>query len=343
VTALDQFQALATPTTPESFRIGPTISPGCLLCKSSAGQLAILVRASPTGGSSPRRLQKLHYTPPRALRVIDDEHQRIESFATIVCCTDETALRAAFLRVVELVLWSSAERTEDELETSIDELVDLFQTLSRPGSSTVQGLWAELALILWSSEPQHAVSSWRSRPGATHDFESNQDKLEVKSAVTGLREHNISLDQLAELPGGRTLLASFLLEEAEDGASVGDLVDAICARMPNASEVERRIRRITMRTLGSEWKRSAINRYSLRGAEESVRFYEASHIPAPARPTPVEVKHVRFVVDLSSTEPLELQRARAMSSFFNALLPRGRAGAVNLRPAVGASAREVLE
>jgi hypothetical protein len=323
MSALDQFRALTLPKGEGSFRLGNSVCPGCRIALSHEGHLALLIAVVQTGTSTPRHFENLRYDPPRTLEVIGSRgSKRVERLATLVCRTTDEDLQAAFLRIaVALLNTTAVQLSETELETRLDEFVVLFRTLGRPATQTVQGLWCELAVVVWSRDIWTALASWHSSPAALHDFASGADRLEVKSCATGLREHALRLEQLHEAPGGRTLIASLVVHEFDAGHSVADLCDVLLARFDGDIELTRRLETVVTQSLGREWREAATRRFDLDDARRGLRLYDAREVPTIPQPIPAEVKHVHFVVDLSTTSDLTLANARKCSRFFKAMLP----------------------
>lgn len=320
---MEAFRAIGLPTAPGAVRLGPEACPGCRVGKTTQGDLALLIDVAGTGASTPRRLQNLLYEPPQLLSVHSEGGKvRLEHLAVLTCRTSEVPLQVAFLRIAQALLdGGTGSLTETVLEGRLDELVVLFRALGRPAKQTVQGLWCELAMIAWSMDPRLALASWHSGPRALHDFEATPHRLEVKSCATGLREHGLRLEQLQEAPGGRTLFASILVEETDCGMTVRELCDHILSRVGDDAELKRRLETIVTHSLGRDWQEAATRRYLLAKARADLRVYRASRIPSVPGPIPAEVKHVHFVVDLSTTETLALADARAIAPFFRDLLP----------------------
>lgn len=240
----------------------------------------------------------------------------------LACRAKERDLQGAFLRIAIALLDTNDEKlSEAVLEARLDELVSLFRALSRPAAQTVQGLWCELAVVAWSRDPRIALASWHSSARALHDFAAGPDRLEVKSCGTGIREHTVSLEQLQDAPGGQTLIASLVVEETDEGESVEDLQALVLARVAGDIELARRLETIVVQSLGRDWRDAATRRFSLESARAALRLYSARSVPTIPQPLPPEVKQVRFVVDLSTTTAISIERAAAISPFFAAIAP----------------------
>jgi hypothetical protein len=325
VTGLDAFQQLVRPSAEGSFRLGEQVCPGCRIAATHEGHLALLLDVVRTGTSTRRRFEVLHYDPPGPLEVFGGVGAaRVEHLATLICRTTDDALRSTFLRIAVTLLDTTNEKlTEAELDARLDQLVSLFRALGRPSTQTIQGLWCELAVILWSPDARLALASWHSSPRALHDFGSGADRLEVKSCGTGMREHGVRLDQLQEALGGRTLVASVVLSEEDEGQTVADVCAAILERVDHDQELARRLEIIVTKSLGREWREAASRRWSLDDARVLLRFYDVRDVPTVPQPIPSEVRHVQFTVDLSTTVPLSVEQARSFGPFFQAMVPQG--------------------
>lgn len=240
--------------------------------------------------------------------------------AVLECRSSDELLAEHFFRIASaLLIDGSGAPTEEAVEQAIDAIVTLFRAIQRPGERTIQGLWGELAIIAWAPEPKKALAAWHSSPRALHDFSAGNERLEVKSTARELREHSFRLEQLSRHGGAQTVVASFLLTAMDDGLSVNDLVRQITERV-GGGEPERRLVTMVAQSLGAEWRDADLVRFDSHSARERLRLYLAEQIPSVASPVPIEVKDVRFVVDLSSVPGLDREAARNHGALFSALL-----------------------
>lgn len=284
---------------------------------------ALIIEFGHRASSTPRRLANLAYIPPSSVEVIaGDGSVASAQLAVLECRSIDPELSQYFFRITRAILIENeGAANETGFEHALDTLVRLFRALRRPATRSVQGLWAELAIIYWSKDPHVAISSWHSTPTALHDFGSGACRLEVKSTQRPVREHHFRLNQLIVSQAGNTLVASLLLKDGHNGESVRSLADLITDRLKGSSESAARLEAIIAESLGADWKTSDDVRFLLDEALRTFRVYNAGDIPSIPEPLPVEVKDVHFVADLSGLHPLNLASVRNLAPLYAQLLP----------------------
>lgn len=317
----DRFVALPRPGEELGFCVEKTDAPW-RVGKSFLGHPALLFAFETNEPlSPPRRLTNICYRPPAVVEILGgDGTTREARVAVLECLSLDRDLCSYFFRIVSTILLEGATSGQNAFERSLDALIALFRKLERPSTSSVQGLWAELALILWSAEPVTAVSSWHSDPRQLHDFSAGSFRVEVKGTTKDLREHSFSLDQIAVLTPGCTLIVSVMLQEQGNGQTIFELLEAIKSRLPHHDQT-RRLETIVVETLGASWRDAAALRFGVGNARQSLRIFRADAIPTVPQPLPAEVKNVRFDVDLSGLTHLALNDARALGPLFSSILP----------------------
>lgn len=281
----------------------------------------VLIELADAGTASiPRRLANLSYSPPTSIEISGlDGKRRQGRFAILECQTLDLEVGKYFFKVMSAILVDNyAAASEAGFETALDSLVTLFRALQHAGTRTAQGLWAELAIVLWSADARNTLSSWHSSPTALHDFVSGEACLEVKSTTKDLREHTFLLEQLTSHQDS-TLVASVMLTETGAGSSVFDLVELIGPRV--GEEAVARLQSIVGACLGNAWREASELRYSVEAARHSLRIYHAHDVPIVPQPIPAEIRDVRFTADLSAASSLSLTKARALKPQFSQLLP----------------------
>jgi hypothetical protein len=320
---IETFASLARPSAPGSYTVGPEVG-RCRVGRSFDGYPALLVSFSNLNGAHlVRKLANFAYHPPAPVHVRSGDQTTNDDLAIVECCTNERRLAKYFFRIGTEVLAPEAELGEEaRFERAVDAVVTLFKALQRPASKTVQGLWAELAIIALAHKPEVALKAWHSIPSSLHDFVNGRSRLEVKSTIREMREHRFHLDQLRLADDeGIVLVASVLLQEAAGGLSLFDLVTAIKQKL-TTDESKRRLETIVADSLGSSLVDVEDQMFDFDAARSSLLFYRAQDVPA-CEPGSPEVKEVTFTSDLSAVNPTPLGVARSISTEFGDLLPVG--------------------
>ena len=103
---------------------------------------------------------------------------------------------------------------------------------------TVQGLWAELLLIAYSTDPDLLIQSRGTRTlTRVYDFAFAHERLEVKSARGAYRRHHFSSSQLPARAGIDLTVASVLTQRVAGGATLWDLLQRLSARVRTSAHV----------------------------------------------------------------------------------------------------------
>jgi hypothetical protein len=320
MTLVSMFESLPPPAGPHAYAVEVDTGKRCRVGRSAEGYPALLISFKHEVGSTGFRLANLVYRPPAEVDVVGGTSTRAR-VAILECRSTDAMLIAYFFRVVgTLVIDDPRSEDEAQFAAALETIVQLFRGLQHPGNRTVQGLWAELAVILWSADPQTAIRAWHSDPHDLHDFSTGAMRLEVKSTTKKLRQHSFLLDQLTVAPGGATVIASLLLEEHDAATSLVDLVERIQERVGTVHELQKRLLVIVDEGLGLSWRDAGEIRFDLNAARGSLRFYHSNQIPS-VQPPPLGVMDVRFTSDLSGSPMAELAEVRAIAAMYTHLLP----------------------
>lgn len=292
------------------------------LAKDSQERPALLVPVDRSGGSgTPIELRNLRFDPSLACKIQNkDGGTDVRTLAAIRCFTNDSELKLHFLRVLDVLIRDIGQHpSESDLKSLVDGFVELFQSLERPTGRTIQGLWCELFVIANAKDVSAAISSWHSNPRDLFDFSREGAALEVKSSLTGVRQHNFRLEQLINGTNMSTLIASVLLSKDDRGESVADLWDSISNSSSCESTQREKVLRVIAASLGRDWRHAYRMRFDSRSAKDTLRLYKAIDVPKVPLPIPDVVSEVRFRVDLSDIEPVRIDHMRAMDSLFGDL------------------------
>lgn len=325
------YRALPRPSSEAAYTIAPG-SGALRIARSYADEPALLI-ATKNSGLTPRRLANIMFAPPIEMIVAHaDGVCEPAHFAVLVCTADDAELERYFCRVISSFFGdvgdaAVAAPSAEEVERTLDGITTLFSALTRAPKQSVQGLWAELALVAWAHKPEVAISAWHSEPTDLHDFALGAHRLEVKSTLSGLREHHFRLDQLGTAATGDTVIASLILQQTSHGVSVFDLAELIGECV--GDDAIARLESIIAESLGREWREADADdvRFDLDATKQTLRFYRASDVPSVPQPLPVGIKRVQFVADLSNTRELPLDQARALAPLYSDILPQPFVGA----------------
>ena len=291
------------------------------LAKDSSGAPCLLLRQPSAASSAPTRLQNLmvSYAVPCVVshRTGAQEHG---VFTIIKCASTDPALYAHFLRILSpLVMVLGQTPTAAAVRRAISGLVQLFQCLTTPAKKSIQGLWGELLIIRYATDPIRVAAAWHGTPDERVDFGAGRHRCEVKSSSARTRTHHFSLLQLIPPAPARLIIASVFVESIGGGLSLGSLFDQTRALLASDSAILARFDSIFYSTLGSGWSESLEECFDLELALSSVRFFDARDVPKVETPLAIGVADVRFTSDLSSIPPLSKTDLTSEEGLFSAV------------------------
>lgn len=237
-------------------------------------------------------------------KLIDDNgNSQDDTFCIITLRSLDTPLQSYFVEIFTMMLHKLQPIPSNrELSVEVENLIAIFDALTKPPKKIIQGLWAELLVIEQSTRPETLINAWHSVPSAKYDFTLGRDKIEVKSTSSEERVHKFSLDQLNPSQNSRLLIASTVVREsgpAADGLSVKGLYDKIRERV---SAVDSQIRLFTIiaETVGTDLAKLENVFYDYTSAVDFLEFYDYHDIPSiPKDKVPSLVTEVKFASDLN--------------------------------------------
>lgn len=178
---------------------------------------------------------------------------------------------------------------------------------TEPQTKTIQGLWSELFLIAESVDPVVVLRSWHSLPEEKYDFNSGEERVEVKSCSGSRRVHTFSLDQLNGPIGTQTVIASVFVKHVSGGKNISMLVESIMNRIPNQSGLIEKLKHQVALALGKSINEGILYHFDFYLAKQSLRFYKIEDIPRiKIDDIPLEVHDVHFKTDLTNVEPVRM-------------------------------------
>jgi putative PD-(D/E)XK family protein DUF4420 len=295
------------------------------LAKDANGSPCLLIRQSPQQPSStPIKLENLLVVFDTLCVIMHPRRERESGTFTIIRCTSENpALFPHFLRILSpMVMALGSTPTRAAVRRSIAGLVELFQALTAPAKTTIQGVWAELAIIRLARDPRMMVAAWHRDPIEHFDFASGVQRIEVKSSSLRRRVHHFSLAQVTPPRGTQVLVVSLFAERSGGGRTLRRLFDDVRELLSSNVELTAHLDATFYASLGSGWEEAMREAFDWELAEESVAFFGSADVPTVAGPIPVTVSDIRFSSDLSATVPLARERLLNEGGLFGAVVPR---------------------
>jgi len=272
----------------------------------------------------PIKLEHLTVQYDMDCRISQSDGSVEEGRFTVVRCTGvDKALQTYFLRSVGTILVSLGTiPSRLDVAHAIKSLTTLFSAMTEKPRKSVQGLWAELLVIARAYDTATVVAAWHMTPEDRYDFNSGDQRIEVKSTSARVRQHNFTFEQLCPPTGVTLLIASLFVEYAGAGISVMELAEQIRSRVSDNPDLLLHVDQIISLTLGENWRDALEARFDIELAESSLAFFEASTIPAVGGNLPPGVSDVRFRSDLTDCPPAPIQDLRTLGGLFQAGLRR---------------------
>lgn len=257
------------------------------------------------------RLKYLELTHNLECKITENEKSKFEDFSVIVFKSNQQHLQKYFLGIAETLIKSLSENpTQNEVNSSFKNLIEIFQAFSETPTKTVQGIWSELLLIEISKTPSILIDYWHNRPTEKFDFNADIEKIEVKSNGSLERIHIFSNEQLNPKEGNQVVIVSLFTKQKSNGKSVEDLLLSIKEKI-SKNELIDKLFQIVSKTLGNTIEQSIKIKFDYDLAVNSLRFYrhqdisKIEKINIPDRVT--EVHYKSDLSDLTAIDPNKLK------------------------------------
>jgi Putative PD-(D/E)XK family member, (DUF4420) len=249
------------------------------------------------------------------------QERRHERCVVVRCLNGDRRLQEYFFRSVAAVVAAvGPEPMPKQIREAIDTLVELFRVMPTTPRKSLQGLWAELFLLVQARDPIMLARAWHSAPDDRFDFCAGNHRLEVKSASHQQRIHDFSLEQVRPPAGARVVIASILTDSSAGGPSLRDLAEIVRGRIAGEPDVSLQFDRILGASLGAAWRDASESRFDEELATASLRFFRAETVPAVPLPLPAEVTDVRFRSDLGRALAIDASMMLADGGIFGAVV-----------------------
>jgi hypothetical protein len=278
------------------------------LAKGQDGRPVFLLQDAKTGQYHPSlQLRYLEAEFQLTCRLHIDGAEVEDVFALISCSAEEQELHELFIRSFDAARFQLAGSAQtEEIKRTVQNLASLFRAFSKPSQRSITGLWAELFTIARSGDPIAALRAWRSDPFERYDFSTPTSVIEVKSTMGSLRTHDFALEQLSVPLGGTGFVVSTLLQIANGGTSVLELVSNIESTLSREPALKEKLWTNVIGNLGSDFTSALDKRFDVSFAERHCIVFRAEDIPQPSITPDPRISNIRFVAtltDVSSTLP----------------------------------------
>jgi hypothetical protein len=267
------------------------------------------------------RLKYLQLEQNIECKISENAKSSFQTFTVITFTSADRNLQEYFLRISEtLVKTLSIKVTQQQVIESLNKFVEVFRALTDPPTNTVHGLWTELFLIENSANPKALLNYWHNIPEEKFDFNSGNEKIEVKSNSSFERLHIFSSEQLNPPIGTQVLIASIFIRQNTAGQSIQQLVDSITIKVQHDIDLTDKLNNIVCKTLGNSLEQSIKIKFDYNIARESLVFYrhqDISKIEEVAIPN--AVSEVRYKSDLFTIKHIDLTTLMNSDELFSSI------------------------
>lgn len=204
-----------------------------------------------------------------------------------------------------------------QIKAELNNLVDLYRSLSKPPKKTIQGLWTELLFIEQGKNIEYLINSWHQSKNDRYDFNDGIDKIEIKSTSKNERIHRFSLKQLEEVKDVLVIIGSTFTIETGKGFSANDLIESIKVKIKDDS-LMLKIYNVVSETMGEEFERIYDIHFDYYLALSSIQYFDVREIPKiKGEAISPSITNVKYDCNLSNIDTIETRVVK--SQLLNAL------------------------
>ena len=272
------------------------------------GCLALVTTSTSQSGLYDIELEYVKIQFHLQVKIKTDNRLKTETVSIIECKNSDDWLVDTFLELVSMVLLGTDTAEPTTINRCLQDLINLFRSLTQISSKSVQGLWGELFVISQSLDPAVSVLSWHSTPNDRYDFAKLEERIEVKT-TTGIRRHSFAHEQISINPGLQVFIASLVLNQDADGVSCAGLIENILPRLKSAESRQSLISK-SVRTLGLDWRSQDSLKFDTESAKITLKWYDVADIPKIPNPLPAHIYALKYQCDLQTTAELSLDELR---------------------------------
>lgn len=262
-------------------------------------------------GSSLKNFKLKHLQLQQSVecKISEGGKECFQTFTVITFTNSERNLQEYFLRISEsLIKALEINPTQQQVIDSLNKFIEVFRSLSDIPTKTIQGLWSELFLIDSSQNSKVLLNYWHNIPEEKFDFNSGEERIEVKSNSNFERIHTFSSEQLNPPTKCKVLIASIFIRQNSTGKDIGQLIESISEKIEYDIELTNKLNRVVCATLGNALEQSVKLKFDYKVAQDSLRFYRCQDISKIEEINiPNEVSEVKYKSDLSKINSLNFK------------------------------------
>ncbi len=238
---------------------------------------------------------------------LNNIHQYADTYTIVELKSKNEVISEYFANIILLLVSRIGNNpTSSIFKYEIKILLELFVKLNSPSIKTIQGLWAELFLIVRSVDPNYLINSWHTNSHDTFDFNDGIDKLEVKSTLSSKRVHIVSNNQLYPSSNSKLLFCSIMLQESGLGTTIFDLIKMIESLLNNDFKSINKLHNIVFSTLGNSLEKSSETFFDFNYAKDNLKFFYFEEIPRiDLNYIPKQISDLKFKCDFSDLREMK--------------------------------------
>jgi hypothetical protein len=192
-----------------------------------------------------------------------------------------------------------------QIKAELNNLVNLFRSLSKPAKKTIQGLWTELLFIDQSNDIEYIIKSWHQGENDRYDFNDGINKVEIKSTSKNDRIHRFSLLQLQEIKDTSVIIGSTFTVETGKGISVNDLIESIKGKITDHS-LMLKIHNTVANTMRDDFDHIFDIYFDYSLALNSILYFDVRSIPKiHSEDVPNQITNVKYDCNLSKLDAID--------------------------------------
>ena len=146
-------------------------------------------------------------------------------------------------------------------------------------TNTIRGLIGELVILRAAHDTKTAVEMWHVNSDNRYDFSRGNERLEVKTTSSTIRQHKFNSRQLPPLKGIVVWIASVQVAEVSVGMSIANLVTLISEGLPR--HLSNKVADIVVETTGLPPLSLGQPQFDLESSVASIKIFRSSKVPTP--------------------------------------------------------------